>query len=163
MTNPVIPSGFAPQIQGYSIGAPMGARATAVAGGAPRTALQYARGPQPFQVTMIMGPDEFSVWTAWFFHIAKLGTVPFDMPLNSGFGPQTHVCTVVPDTYAAVPVSGPLMSVSFVVSAVSRVHDMTAADAQNLVDLWNLYGDDLSELLNRLEKFANVDTTVLDF
>ena len=58
--------------------------------------------------------------------------------------------------------SGPLYSISFVVSAVSRVHDMTAADAQNLVDLWNLYTDDLSALFDRLEQFANVDTTVLD-
>jgi hypothetical protein len=163
MPRPVMPDGFAPQIQGYSIGAPMGARATAVAGGAARAALEYNRGPQPFQVTMIMNSEEFSVWTAWFFHIVKLGTVPFDMPLNSGFGPQVHVCTVVPDTYSVVSVSGPLMSVSFVVSAVSRVHDMTAEDAQVMVDLWNGVGDNLSELLDRLAQFALDDTDVLDF
>jgi hypothetical protein len=162
MANPVIPSGFDPQVQGYSIGSPGGVLATEVAGGAPRVGLDYDRGPQPFQVTLILAANEFNVWTVWFHHIIKKGAITFDMQLDSGFGPQTHACTMVPNTYAAVPVGGTLRSVSFVVSAESRVYDMTAADAQSMVDLWELYGLDYAELLDRLAQFATSDTNVLE-
>lgn len=161
MANPALPEGFVPQIQGYGIGAPGGVVATQVAGGAPRYALDYDRGPQAFQVTLILEPEEFTIWTVWFFHIIKKGAITFEMPLDSGFGVQTHACNVVPGSYAAVRLSGPLTSVSFVVSAESRVYDLSAADAQSYLDLWNLYGSDYNDMLDRLAIFANIDLNVV--
>lgn len=161
MPNPVLPSGFAPQIQGYGIGAPGGVVATQVAGGSPRFALDFDRGPQAFQVTLILDAAEFTLWTVWFFHIIKKGAITFDMPLDSGFGVQTHACNIVPGSYSAVRISGPLTSVSFVVSAESRVYDLTPADVKSYLDLWELYGPDYDDFLDRLAVYANSDLNVV--
>lgn len=163
MPNPSIPNGFKPTVQGYGIGDPGGVVLTNVAGGMPRTALQYDRSPQQFQVTMIMSPAKFSVWTAFYFRLIRKGALPFDMELDSGFGCQVHECRILPGSYSAVRVLTEHTSVSFVVLAVSKAYDYTTADAQNLVDLWNLYGDNTDDLFVLLERFANVDTRVLDF
>jgi hypothetical protein len=162
MPNPVIPNGFKPLIRAYSIGAPGGVKATEVAGGSPRVALDYDRGPQQFQVSMVLTPDAFSVWTAWFFHLIKKGAYPFDMELDSGFGCQVHSCKMVPGSYQAQR-ADQNTSISFVVWAESRVYDMSPDDAKDLVDLWNGAGPDLSGLFDRLKQFANFDTMVLDF
>lgn len=163
MANPSIPSGFKPLVQGYAIGDPGGVVATETAGGLPRVAMQFDRGAQPFQVTLLLSPAAFSVWTAWYMRLVAKGSKTFDMELDSGMGCQTHACVIVPGSYSAVPVLTTHRSVSFTVLAVSRIYDLTEADAQTLVDLWNEYGADLDGLFPRLAVFANSDTRVLDF
>lgn len=161
MPTPTIPSGFKPVIQGYAIGAPDGVFQTDVGGGMPRSGLMWDRGTQAFQVSMVMRPEQFAVWTAFFFHIIKKGAYSFVMPLDSGFGMQDHTCLMVPGSYSATRVNGQVTSVSFQVLAESRVYDMTAAEAQALVDLWNEYGGAFDDLLERIAEFANEDTLVL--
>jgi hypothetical protein len=148
-------------VAAYSHGGPGGVLRTDVAGGAPRYALDYDRGPQQFQVTLILDKAQFSVWVAFFHHIIKKGAITFDMPLDSGFGTQLHACNILPDSYAASRTGGVAMAVSFVVEAENKVYDMTAAEAQALIDVYNLYGRDTDELLARLARFATVDTLVL--
>ena len=156
-----IPAGFKPIIQGYSIGAPDGVSHTEVAGGMPRSALSWDRGVQAFQVTMLMSPEKFSVWTAFFMHIIKKGSLSFTMPLDSGFGLMDHDCLMVPGTYSAVRAGGQITSVAFTVTAESSAYGMTATDAQSLVNIWGEYGERSDELLDRINVFANQDTLVL--
>ena len=85
------------------------------------------------------------------------------MPLDSGFGTELHACNIMPGSYSAVRTAGILMVVAFVVEAESKAYDFTAADAQKMIDLHNLYGSDASALLLRLAKFATVDSLILDF
>lgn len=158
---PTIPSGFKPIVQGYSIGAPGGVEHTAVAGGMPRSAMLWDRGVQAFQVSMLMTPEKFSVWTAFFHHIIRKGALSFTMPLDSGFGLQDHDCLMVPGSYSAARVNGQITSVSFSVLAESRAYDLTAADAQAMVDVWNQYEGMSDELLARIARFANEDTLAL--
>lgn len=164
MTTPSIPTGFKPVIQGYSIGAAPGVMRTEVAGGAPRYALEYDRGTQAFQVTLVLDAMAFSVWTAFYHHVIKKGAITFAMPIDSGFGLQEHDCNIVPGSYSAVRAGGQITAVSFVVDAEARVYtDFTVDDAEGLIDLWNEYGPGTDELLARLAQFATVDTLVLDF
>jgi len=160
MPTPVIPNDFKPLIQGYSIGSPDGVAQTEVGGGMPRAGLLWDRGVQSFQVTLILSPEKFSVWTVWFMHIIKKGAYSFVMPLDSGFGLQDHTCQMVPGSYSAVR-AGKHTSISFAVLAESRAYDMTAAEAVGVVDLWNEYGEQSDDLLARIAQFANVDTLVL--
>lgn len=160
MAAPRIPNGFMPLIQGYGIGSPDGVWQTDVGGGLPRSGVQWDRGQQQFQIAMVMTPEKFAVWTAWFMHVIRKGAYYFVMPLDSGFGVQDHTCLMVPGSYSAMR-AGKHTSVSFVVSAESRAFDMTASEAAALVDLWNESGEGLVELLERLAQFANEDTLVL--
>lgn len=163
MPNPVIPRGIVPVIQGYTYGDPGGVKRTAVAGGSPRYALDYDRGAQQFQVSMVMKPDKFSIWTVFYHHLIKKGAISFEMELDSGQGCQPHVCNIVPGSYSAARTSLNIWTVGFTVEAESRVYDLTEDDAAGLVELWNEVGAPLDSLLARLARFALVDTTVLEF
>lgn len=162
MPTPRIPTGFKPAAQGYSIGTPQGVRMSEVAGGMPRAGLHWARGWQPFAVTMIVEADKFGVWSLWFHRVIANGSIQFLMPINSGQGLQDHLCIMVEGSYSAVPVSGgKVWSVSFTVVAENPVYAMTDEEVQEILDFWEahqLQGDDL---LARIAQFATVDTLVL--
>jgi hypothetical protein len=160
---PKLPAGLTPTVAAYSHGGPGGVMRTEVSGGAARYALDYGRGPQQFNVTLILDKLKFSVWTAFFHHIILKGALTFDMPLDSGFGTEAHAVNIVPGTYSASRTGGTAMVVAFVVEAESKVYDMTAVDAAALIDVYSTYGDDSNRLLDRLAQFANFDTNVLDF
>ena len=159
---PTLPNGFKPTVAAYSHDGPVGVLRTDVAGGAARYGLDYDRGMQRFNVTLILDKLQFSVWTAFFMHSIKKGAITFDMPLDSGFGTQQHACNIVPESYSASRTGGIVMVVSFVVEAESKAYDFSVPDAANLVDLYNEYGAESKTLLARIAQFATVDTTVLD-
>jgi hypothetical protein len=163
MPTPSFPTGFKPVIQGYSIGAPGGVAMTEVGGGLPRVGMEWDRGYQPFQVTLIIRSEaKFSVWQLFFHHVIKKGAVQFTMPLNSGFGLADHLCIMVPGSYSAAPAAGvKLWSVSFTVLAENAAYAMTSDEAADTLALWEAAGDDLDPLLARLAQFATVDTLVL--
>jgi hypothetical protein len=163
MTNPVMPNGFTPTVAAYSMDDPGGVLRTEVAGGAARFGLDWDRGPQRYQVTLILDALKFSVWTAFYHHIIKKGAITFDMRLDSGFGPELHAVNIMPGSYSAARTGGIAIVVSFVVEAENKVYEMTAADAAGMVDLYNAYGAGSNGLLQRLATFALVDTNALDF
>lgn len=159
-TTPAIPREMSPVVEGYSFSGPGGGHRTDIAGGAPRTALAWDRGCQQFGVTLLLDAERFAVWTAFFHHVAKKGAVAFEMPLDSGFGVQTHLVNVVPGSYSATRRDG-WRVVSFDVEAESTVYDMSAADAAALVDLYDAFGPGISDLLARIALFSNVETTAV--
>jgi len=150
-----------PTVAAYSHGGPGGVMRTDVAGGAPRYALDYDRGLSQFSVTLILDKLQFSVWTAFFHGVIKKGAITFDMPLDSGFGTQTHACNIMPDTYQASRTGGIAMVVSFVVEAESQAYELTSEESKNLVDMYGLYGAQSNALLARIAQFATVDSNVL--
>lgn len=160
---PTIPNGFRPTSAAYSHDGPGGVMRTEIAGGAPRYALEYDRGLQKFNVTLILNRAQFSVWTAFFIHIIKKGAITFQMPLDSGFGTELHACNIVPGSYSATRTAGTLMVVAFVAEAESKAYDFSAAEAQNMIDLHNAGGAQPDALLARIARFATRDTLVLNF
>lgn len=160
---PTLPPGLTPTVAAYSHNGPGGVLRTEVAGGAARYGVQYGRGTQQFNVTLILDKLKFSVWTAFYHHIIQKGAVTFDMPLDSGFGTELHAVNIVPDTYTATRTGGIAMIVAFVVEAENKVYQMSAAEAAGLIDVYTIYGDDSLRLLDRLNQFANSDTNVMDF
>jgi len=160
---PTLPSGFIPTVAAYSHGAPGGVMRTEVSGGAARYALDWDRGPQQFNVTLILTKAQFSVWIAWFHLLLKKGALTFDMPLDSGFGIQQHNCNIIPGSYSATRTGGIAMAVSFVVEAESSVYSLSAEDAQNMVDLNNVLLDEFGTLFARIAQFALVDINILTF
>ena len=158
---PVLPSGLKPVVSGYQFDEPGGVMRTEVAGGAPRYALDWDRGTQRFQVTLILDALQFSVWTTFYhWQIAK-GSMAFTMPLDSGFGVSPHSVNILPGSYSAARTGGIMMVVSFVAEAENQVYAMTAADAAALIDFYNVNGAHGPFLLARIAQFANVDTLVL--
>jgi hypothetical protein len=159
-----MPRGFVPITASYTVGGPDGVVETQVAGGAARYAMEYDRGVQPFGCVLILNPTQFQVWQLWYLHIAKKGSVTFEMPLDSGFGVSPHACNIVPGSYSTARVGDINTSVSFVVKAESQAYQYSAADAAAIIELHNgIEGDDLSALLARLAQFALYDTNVLRF
>lgn len=162
MPTPRIPTGFKPVIQGYGIGSPTGVAQTDVAAGLPRSALTHDRGIQAFQVTLILPPEKFSVWALFFHKIIKNGAYDFIMPLDSGFGLADHTCQMVAGSYSAARAQGSqVTSVSFAVLAESQAYQFSDADAAAALALWEEYDGDYDELLARIDRFANLDTLVL--
>jgi hypothetical protein len=158
---PEIPRGMQPIVSGYSFDGPPGAVRSDLPGGAPGYAMLTNLDPQQFRVTLVMeNAEKFKVWTAFFHHVLKKGSQLFVMPLDSGFGLSDHTVSMIPGTYTATR-NGVLTVVSFGVEAESEVYDMTADEAQALVDFWNEMGDGTDLLLARIAQFANVDTLVL--
>ena len=158
---PTMPNGMKPVVSAYSIGDAGGVRRTETAGGACRYALQFDRGMQQFQVTLMLDALKFSVWTAFYHHVIKKGAITFDMQLDSGFGTETHACNIVPGSYSATRTGGIVHAVVFVVESESKAYEMSAEDAQALIDLYNELGAETDDLLEALAKFATVDSNVL--
>lgn len=161
---PTIPSGLDPVVENYNIGAPDGVMRTEVGGGMPRYGLMWDRGVQPFRVTMVLNALRFSVWTTFFMHTIKKGTLSFDMPLNSGYGVGDHSVSIMPGTYSAVPTGGGdfvMWTVSFMVETESQAYDMSAADAEAFLALYELEGDQSAALLQAIDIFANQHLLVL--
>ncbi len=161
MPNPVLPSGLKPVVSGYQFDEPGGVLRTEVAGGAARYGLDWDRGMQRFQITLILDALQFSVWTAFYHLSIRKGSITFDMAMDSGFGMQAHAVNIMPGSYSAARTSGIMMVVSFVVDAENKVYDMTAADGAALIDFYSLYGAETNSLLDRLNTFSNHDSNVL--
>lgn len=160
---PTLPPGLSPTVAAYSHNGPGGVLRTEVAGGAARYAQQYGRGTQQFNITLVLDKLKFSIWTVFYHHVISKGARTFEMPLDSGFGTELHAVNIVPDSYSATRTGGIAMVVAFVVEAESKAYDITAAEAASMIDFYSSYGGDSHRLLERLAKFANSDTNILDF
>jgi len=158
---PVLPRDLNPVASGYQFDEPGGVLRTEVSGGAPRYGLDWARGTQRFQVTIICDALKFSVWSVFYNWAIAKGSIAFDMPLDSGFGVAAHSVNIVPGSYSAARTGGVMTVVSFVAEAESQVYAMGAADAVALLALYDEYGAYSAALLERLALFATIDTLVL--
>jgi hypothetical protein len=157
-----IPNGLKVTAMAYSVGAPSGVKRTEVAGGASRYAMEWDRGTQQFGIQLVLDPQQLSIWTVFFLRIIRKGAITFVLPIDSGMGLQDHDCNIVPGTYATTRQSG-FTAVSFTVEAMPTAFLLSDADANAMVDVWNTLGDQTSSLLDLLEHFVKVDSTVLDF
>ena len=156
-----LPNGLKPVVANYSFDEPGGVMRTDVAGGAARYALDWDRGPQRFQITLILEALQLSVWSAFYHHVIKKGAIAFDMRLDSGFGVSPHSVNIMPGSYSAARTGGILTVVSFVIEAESQVYALTGEEAAAVVDLYNTLGEEVHTLLARIARFAIVDSNVL--
>ena len=165
MANPVMPNGMKPVTSpgGYGHGDLGGVIRTEVSGGFNRYALDFDRGVQQHNVTLFLDALKFSVWNAFFVNIIKKGAITFDMQLNSGFGVSSHSCNIIPGSYDATAPDSVFWVVSFTVEAESQAFNMSEEQSQDLVDIYNVYGDGTNALFDQLEQFATIDSNVLDF
>jgi hypothetical protein len=160
---PTLPADFEVVASSYSSDDPGGVMRAKVAGGRSGYALDWDRGPQRYTITLILDAGQSAVWVAFYHRIIRKGAIAFDMPIDSGQGAALHAANLVPGSYAMTRTAETLRIVSFVVEAENPVYDMTEADAQSLVDVYNGAGSDTSALLARIARFATVDTLVLNF
>ncbi len=159
---PTMPTGLVPNVSAYSFDEPGGVMRTEVMGGASRFAQQWARGPQRFNITILMDAQQFAAWTMFYHHIISKGAIAFDMRIDSGLGVAPHSCNIMPGSYSAARTGGIATVVSFVVEAENKVYEVSAADAAAYIEFFNGVGGVGDELLERIEQFATVDTLVLD-
>lgn len=161
LSSTAMPDGLSPMLESYGLEDAGGVLRSEVDGGTASYALQYARGLPRFACQLLLTADQFATWSVWFHRLIAKGAYTFDMPLDSGFGMQTHAANIVPDSYSATRTGGIHTLVSFAVEAEPKAYDLSTADAQSLVDFYNLYGTGTSELLARIATFALVDSLVL--
>ena len=168
MAMPVLPSQFKPIFGSYSYGGAGGVVRTEVAGGASRYALQFDRGMQKWNVTLHISDAANGVWIAFYHHIIKKGAITFLMNLDSGYGLEPHAVNIVPDTYSSSATDYGRYVISFVCEGESTVYKMTTQEAQSMIDFYAVYGDgegdyDTYGVIDALEKFATIDSNVLNF
>jgi hypothetical protein len=160
---PTMPSGLDPVASSYSFGGPSGVMRTEVAGGAPRYGLDYERGVQSFNITMILDQDHLVTWTLFYHHVIKKGSVSFTMDLDSGMGYTPHNCNIVPGSYNANRLGPGYMSVSFVIEAEASVYAISYEDAVAFVEVTELLQPNPGTTIAAIEQFATVDSNVLDY
>lgn len=164
MDTPRIPYGMCPMVSPYSFGAPGGLERTDLDGGVGRYGLTFDRGTQTFQVTLVLNPEDFSVWNVFFLRVIKKGVISFIMPMDSGMGYEDHTCNILPGSYNAVLTSGTMWTVSFWIEAeAASTYNLTDDQVQTIIDIHNETGGHSKRLFDRLAQFANVDTNVLNF
>lgn len=152
-----MPRGLVPVTAAYMVGSPGGVMETEVAGGAPRYAMEYDRGVQPFNCTLILDKKQMQIWALWYLHLIKKGAVTFEMPLDSGFGVAWHRCNMVPGSYSSSRVGDDKTSVSFVVKAESQAWQYDYDQALLIVAVHDTSDDELDQLLARLSRYVNTD------
>jgi hypothetical protein len=157
------PPGMLPVVNGHMLIGPDGVLRDDVPGGVSAYALDWDRGLQRFDCTLILDAAKFAIWSVWYHRLIKKGAYTFTMRLDSGFGSQDHSANIVPGSYSATRSGGDWTSVSFVVEAEPKAYDLTLADAQILIETHNFYGREASYLLARINQFANVDSLVINF
>lgn len=161
MSLPKIPTGLCVAANPYSYGGPTGGRRSEVAGGRGRYALNYYGGTSQFAVTFILTPDQQRVWTMFYTRRIALGTLPFEMELDSGLGILPHECNILPDSYQ-VSKNQTVWAVSFNVEARSTAYDLDPCIVDLEIDYWDCTGEPLCPMLERLDIFANSDVLILN-
>jgi hypothetical protein len=160
---PRLPAGIIPSTsQGYSYQGPGGVTRTQVAGGFPRYAMDYDRGAQTFGVTLVMDTYQHQMWTLFFYNEIKKGSLPFDMPLDSGLGVSDHTVNILPDSYSSTNANGTTWIVSFSVETESQAYLYPGLGAL-LLELHAATNGKTPEVVAALQKFATVDSNVLGF
>lgn len=158
---PKIPTGLMIAAQGYSYSGATGARRSDVAGGRGRYGLNYYAGTSMFAVTIVMTCGQMRPWTLFYNRRIALGTISFEMQLDSGMGVAPHECNIVPGSYQAAINDG-IWSVSFNVEARASVYDIDQIASDLELDYWDNTGEPLGPMLDRLTIFANSDVLVLN-
>ena len=161
MNLPTIPAGLCVAANGYSFSGPTGARRTDVAAGRGRYGLNYYGGTSQFAVSLVLTPDQFRIWTLFYHRKIALGTLPFAMDLDSGLGIQPHACNILPDSYQASK-NQTLWSVSFNIEARSSAYDYDQEGVDLELEYYDLAGQPLGPMLDRLTIFANSDVLILN-
>lgn len=162
MPRPRIPTGFKPLIASYSGSGTPGAERTDVEGGPARYALAYDRGMQMFTVALSLTSTAYSVWNVFYHRVIMKGTITFDMEIDAGFGCQDLPVNIIPGSYNLNRI-GPDTVVTFQVETENPAYELTDAEVDSMVGLYNAAGEQSDELLARIARFATVDSLVLDF
>jgi len=157
MTTPAFPSFLKPVVsQGYSFGAANNVIEMPVAGGLPLMMLDYRTSMIAFDVVIIMTPFRFQVWSDFYYSQIDSGSAKFTMTLDAANGLESCICNIVPSSVSQTTQNQLSWIVSFTVLA-----ENTAAQedpfAGNLSALFNVYGDELLTLFDRIEIFALTD------
>lgn len=161
MNLPKIPSGICVAAQGYGYSGPTGARRSEVAGGRGRYGLNYYAGTSQLAVTLVLTPEHLRLWTLFYQRRIALGTLPFEMELDSGLGILPHTCNILPDSYQ-VSKNQTMWAVSFNVEARASAYAVDGVVSDLELDYWDNTEQLLGPMLDRLTIFANEDVLILN-
>ena len=154
MTTPAFPAAIKPIVsQGYSFNTPSNVIELSVAGGLPLMMLDFKTSSVAFDVVLVLSPLRLQVWSDFYFSKIFSGSGKFLMDLEAGNGIETCICSLVPSSVNQSTNDSQTYIVNFTVLA-----EKTAAQDDpfggNLVDLFNIYGDDLLTIFDRITIFA---------
>lgn len=161
MTIPKIPSGLLIASQNYGLNGGSGARRTDIAAGRGRYGLNYYGGTSEFAVTIVMACDQMPIWSLFYHRKIALGTLPFEMQLDSGMGVAPHECNIIPGSYQASLNQG-IWSVSFNVESRATAYDYDETVLDFELDYWESTQEPAGPMLDRLTIFANEDVLILN-
>lgn len=161
MSLPKLPAGLCIAAQGYGFGGPTGARRTDIAAGRGRYGLNYYGGTSQFAVTLVLRDDQMRVWSLFYHRKIALGTLPFELELDSGMGIQPHECNILPDSYQAV-LNQTVWVVTFNVEAKASAYEAEVPVLDLELEYWDNTQQPLGPMLDRLTIFANEDVLILN-
>ena len=121
----------------------------------------YSSAEQRFEITKVFTEDDYVVWTAVYVNALKVGTLPFILGLDSGYGVVEREVSFVDTTYHEATSNEGFKVVQFIVETVNIDPAITDEEAAALVSIYRVVGTDTPALLARIEQFATVDTLVL--
>ena len=154
MTTPAFPAAIKPIVsQGYSFNTPSNVIELSVAGGLPLMIREFKTAAVAFNVVLILNPLRLQVWSDFYFSKIASGSGKFTMNLEAGNGIEECICSLIPSTVQQSSNDQLIWTIAFTVLA-----EKTAAQDDpfggNLVDLFNIYGDDLLTIFDRITIFA---------
>lgn len=151
------PSMIKPSItQGYGLGAPDNIISQQVQGGAALQMLDYRTGPVTFNVGIVCDPLKRQVFYDFYYGKINSGSAKFTMILDSGNGLEEHNVFIVPNTLSDDGSRAPIWVISFTIVAETTPFQENPFGG-DLADLYDIYGDQLDDLINQLEIFALED------
>jgi len=112
------PASLKPSVtQGYSFDSPANILTQEVQGGAPLMMLDYARGPVPFNIGLVMTPSDLQTFQEFYVNEINNGAGVFDINLDSGRGIETHTVSINTDSLNIDGSRAPIWLVSFTVTS----------------------------------------------
>ena len=151
------PSKLKPSItQGYGFGASDNVITQQVQGGTALQMLDYRTGPVAFNVGLSLDPLRLQVFQDFYIGKINSGADKFAMNLDSGNGIEEHIVMMVPNSIAFDGSRAPIWTVAFTIIAETTPFQENPYNGE-LSDLFDIYGDDLDELLNQLAIFTLQD------
>ena len=111
------PSTLKPSVtQGYSFGDPRNVLTQNVQGGPPLMMLDYATGPTPFNIGLVLNAAELQVFQEFYVNDINNGALKFNMNLDDGLGIASHVVVIDSSSLNIDGSRAPIWTASFTVS-----------------------------------------------
>ena len=147
-----------PTYSGYANSGPDSFVQTDIGGGMPRTQLDLVGGVSVVNLRFVLSVWQYQYWRAFYLETLSEGSLPFNMTLDVDGYDATYSVNIVKGSVSEARSYQNAIEVTFKVFAKPIIDEDYMS---SVVDLYDAYGVDGSDLLAAIDQFANTDSQVL--